>query len=182
MTGRVATFVLAVGAIAIAAVLAQRVLGARANAARREVATVVQGLTAVDTARATHGLERSRAQRAGVAEMRSMLTALVSAESALTADSGFPRAQPPREYWSRPMGNNIGPYIQIAFDGWYAWTRNTHADVWCAVAVGPDTQWFDNAASGKPVCFGASVPTPDFARIGNEDQRRYLRATGQARP
>ena len=177
---RVVTFVILLLALGVAAILARNVMGARARAARSDVAAVVQGLSvAPDTA--TPGFERARARRLAVEEMRSMLTALVVAESALAADSGFPRAQPPLQYWSRPTGNNIGPYIQVAYDGWYAWTQNTHADVWCGVAVGPDTAWFGNTPSGKPVCFGVSVPSPDYTRIGKADQQRYLRATGQAR-
>jgi len=180
---RVVTPLLLVGGLSGAAIVARNVLGARAQAARSDVATIVQGLTvAPDTATATPGYQRARARRLAVDEMRSMLTALVAAESALAADSGFPRAQLPREYWSRPMGSNIGPYIQVAFDGWYAWTQNTHAEVWCGVAVGPDTAWMGNAPSGNPVCFGASVPTPDYTRIGKEDYQRYLRVTGQSQP
>lgn len=176
---------IAAGLVAIlsgAALVTRQVVATRLQAARGDVATVVRGLTAVDTATATAGLERSRARRAAMDEMRSMLRALVAAESALVADSGSARASPPPAYWSRPMGNNIGPYIRAAFDGWLAWTENTHADGWCGVAVGPDTQWIGNAPSGTPVCFGGNVPRPDVVRIGDEDRRRYLRATGQSQP
>ena len=182
MTARVVTFVILVLALGVAAILARNVMGARARAARSDVAAVVKGLSVPpDTATATPGFERARARRLAVDEMQSMLTALVSAESALVVDSGFPRALPGRAYWSRPMGNNLGPYIRVSYDGWLAWTGNTHADVWCAVAVGPDTQWFGNAPSRKPVCFGTNLPRPDLARIGQADYQRHLRAA-QSQP
>jgi hypothetical protein len=149
------------------------------QAARAEIGLVVQGLTAADTATATPGFARARAQRLAVDEMRSQLTRLVAVEARFTADSGGPRATPGAAM--PPMGNNIGPYIRLAFDGWLAWTTNIHADVWCAVAVGPDTQWIGNAPSGQPVCFGANVPALDIARIQDQDYARYLRATGQSR-
>ena len=172
---------IAAGLVAIlsgAALVTRNVVATRLQAARNEAATVVRGLTAVDTATATAGLSRALAQRAAIDSMRSTLARLVALESASLADTGFYQVN---FGTALPAHGNIGPFITIAFDGWLAWISNPHSDVWCAVAVGPDTQWIGRAPSGKPACFGASVPTPDFARIGEADHQRYLRAYGQPR-
>ncbi len=70
-----------------------------------------------------------------------------AAESAYTADSGHPTAFLPPAYWQRPMGSNIGPYIRITPNGWYATINNRHTAITCGVVVGPDTS-FGTAKSG----------------------------------
>jgi len=100
--------------------------------------------------------QRYRARRAAVTAMIADLQRLVAAESALTADSGYPRMLMPGHsphYWTGPSRGNVGPSITITPHGWWATMINTLTAVHCAVAVGGDTT-FGSAKSGEPVCFG----------------------------
>ena len=100
--------------------------------------------------------QRYGARRAAVASMKADLQRLVAAESALTADSGYPRFLMPGHtphYWTGPSRGNVGPSITITRNGWWATITNTLTAVHCAVAVGGDTT-FGGAKSGEPVCFG----------------------------
>jgi hypothetical protein len=100
--------------------------------------------------------QRYGARRAAVAAMIVDLQRLVTAESALTADSGYPRFLLPAHsphYWTGPSRGNVGPMITITPNGWWATMSNTLTGIHCAVAVGGDTT-FGTAKSGEPWCFG----------------------------
>ena len=126
----------------------------RVREVRREAALTAEGLRlAAETVPDGALYQRFQLRRQGVDSMRAALLALVAAESAYTADSGHPTAMLPLSYWSRPSGSNIGPYIRITPNGWYATINNVHTAISCAVFVGPDTS-FGTAKAGEPVCVG----------------------------
>ena len=126
----------------------------RVREVRREAALTAEGLRlAAETVPDGALYQRYQLRRQGVDSMRAALLALVAAESAYTADSGHPTSVLPLAYWSRPSGSNIGPYIRITPNGWYATINNVHTAITCAVFVGPDTS-FGTAESGEPVCVG----------------------------
>jgi|SRR5712672_1113729 len=100
--------------------------------------------------------QRYGARRAAVVAMKADLLKLVAAESALTADSGYPRMLMPEHsphYWTGPSPGNVGPLIRLTRNGWWATMSNTLTGIHCAVAVGGDTT-FGGAKSGEPACFG----------------------------
>jgi hypothetical protein len=97
--------------------------------------------------------QRFRARRAAVASMKADLLRLVAAESALVADSGFPRAQLGAPYWTGPSRGNVGPWIHLTPNGWWATLSSSVTAIQCAVAVGGDTT-FGTAGPGEPWCFG----------------------------
>jgi len=126
----------------------------RLREVRREAALTAAGLRlAAETVPDGALYQRFRLRRQGVDSMRATLLALVAAESAFSADSGHPTAFLPPAYWQRPMGSNVGPYIRITPNGWYATINNVHTAITCGVVVGPDTS-FGTAQSGEPVCVG----------------------------
>lgn len=127
---------------------------ARVREVRREAALTAEGLRlAAETVPDGALYQRFQLRRQGVDSMRASLLALVVAESAFWADSGHPTAFLPLAYWQRPMGSNIGPYIRITPNGWYATINNRHTAITCGVFVGPDTS-FGTAKAGEPVCVG----------------------------
>jgi hypothetical protein len=97
--------------------------------------------------------QRFQARRAAVAAMKADLRRLVAAESAVVADTGFPLPQLPPRYWTGPSRGNVGPFITMTRNGWWATMSHTVTAIHCAVAVGGDTT-FGTAKSGEPVCFG----------------------------
>jgi hypothetical protein len=101
--------------------------------------------------------QRYGARRAAVEAMKADLLKLVAAESALTADSGYPRMLMPGHsphYWTGPSRGNVGPLITITRNGWWARMQTTGVTgIHCAVQLGGDTT-FGTAKSGEPWCFG----------------------------
>ena len=87
--------------------------------------------------------QRYGARRAAIAAMIADLQRLVAAESALTADSGYPRTlrfEHSPHYWTGPSRGNVGPLITITPNGWWATMQTTGVSgIHCAVAVGGDT-------------------------------------------
>ena len=155
MTGRSSLWY-GLGAILIAGavLLVRERVAQRVREVRREAALTAEGLRlAAETVPDGALYQRYQLRRQGVDSMRAALVALVAAESAFWADSGHPTAFLPPAYWQRPMGSNIGPYIRITPNGWYATINNVHTAITCAVFVGPDTS-FGTAKSGEPVCVG----------------------------
>ncbi len=174
---RAVTFVILVLALGVAAILARKVMGARARAARSDVAAVVQGLgVPLDTATATPGFERARARRLAVAQMRAMLTALVKAEAAVIIPDSL-RPEGPRTIGNLPPGWWSNWDVKDGnWETWVGWTRHLHADdVWCAVAVGPHTADIGHAPPGVPVCFSDKIPMPDWTKLEEASMRDYRR-------
>ena len=95
--------------------------------------------------------QRFRARRAAVAAMMADLRRLVVAESTTVADTGY--ALPNPRSWTGPSPGNVGPYIHLSRNGWWAAMSNTLTGIHCAVQVGDDTT-FGSAKSGEPWCFG----------------------------
>ncbi len=97
--------------------------------------------------------QRYKARRAAVEAMIADLRRLVAAESTLAVDSGYPRNNIPPHYWTGPSRGNVGPFITLTRNGWWATMSNTLTGIHCAVAVGGDTT-FASAQQGEPWCFG----------------------------
>src|SRR5919106_2614405 len=97
--------------------------------------------------------QRFQARRAAVEAMKADLRRLVAAESAIVADSGYPSAHLGAPYWTGPSRGNMGPWIHITRNGWWATLSSTVTAIHCAVSVGGDTT-FATAGPGEPWCFG----------------------------
>ena len=95
--------------------------------------------------------QRHGARRAAVVAMKADLLKLVAAESAVAAKTGRPWSNLGTDY--RATSGNVGPYITLTRNGWWATMSNTLTGIHCAVAVGGDTT-FGGAKSGEPWCFG----------------------------
>jgi hypothetical protein len=155
MTGRSSLWY-GLGAILIAGavLLVRERVAQRVREVRREAALTAEGLRlAAETVPDGALYQRYQLRRQGVDSMRVALRAWVVAESAYTADSGHPTAFMPQAYAPRTITGNIGPYIRITPNGWYATINNLHTAITCAVFIGPDTS-FGTAKSGEPVCVG----------------------------
>ena len=94
--------------------------------------------------------QRFQARRAAVAAMKADLRRLVAAESAIVADSGYPSAHLGAPYWTGPSRGNMGPWIHITRNGWWATLSSTVTAIHCAVSVGGDYD-VRNGRAGRAV-------------------------------
>ena len=135
--------------------LARGRLGSGVEEARARLSETARTLTTEAESVPTGAIyQRFRLQREAVALMRADLQRLVIAESAFVADSGRPTAFMPAEYFS-PDKSNLGPFIRLTFNGWWATIQNLHTPITCAIVVGADTT-IGNARPGEPWCWGAA--------------------------